>query len=283
MSLLDEPEAPTPGWRQRWHAVIFGHATRAGRNFDLVLIVAIIGSVLVAMLDSVVQLNRQYGQLFYALEWGFTLLFTAEYLIRLVIVRRPTRYARSFFGVIDLLAVLPTYLSLLFPGAQYLLVIRVLRILRVFRILKLLRYVDETQVLIGAMQRSWRKILVFLMGMLSIVTIFGAVMYLVESEESGFTSIPMSMYWAIVTVATVGFGDIAPVTPLGRFITSILILIGYGIIAVPTGIYTAELASSLRSDRDARRCPGCGLVGHEPDARHCRCCAVLLDGVIRHP
>lgn len=281
MSLLDEPEGRVIGWRRRWFEVIFGHETAAGRNFDLLLIVVIMGSVLIAMLDTVAVLHARYGGLFFALEWAFTLLFTAEYLVRLAIVRRPIRYARSFFGVIDLLAVLPTYLSLLLPGAQYLLVVRVLRILRVFRILKLLRYVDETRVLIGAMQRSWRKILVFLLGMLSIVTIFGAVMYLVEGEENGFTSIPVSMYWAIVTVATVGFGDIAPATPLGRFITSILILIGYGIIAVPTGIYTAELASSLRSDRDARRCPGCGLAGHETDARHCRRCATLLDGVMR--
>ena len=270
--LADPPPPPRPGWRQRWYDIIFGHESRAGRNFDLLLILAIIGSVGVAMADSVAELHAAHGVLFYRLEWGFTLLFTAEYLVRLAIVQDRVRYARSFFGVIDLLAVLPTWLSLLLPGAQYLLVIRVLRILRVFRVLKLIRYVDESRLLVSAMLRSWRKIFIFLLAIVTIVTVFGAVMYLVEGPQNGFTSIPTAMYWAIVTVATVGFGDISPVTAPGRLIASILILIGYGIIAVPTGIYTAELASSLRQDRDRRRCDGCGLLGHESDARHCRGC-----------
>jgi len=278
MSLLTDPLPPIqPGWRLRTYDIVFGHESRAGRNFDILLIVAICISVLVVMLDSVEALHARYTAQFYVVEWMFTLLFSAEYLLRLAIVRQPVRYARSFFGIIDLLAVLPTYLSLLLPGAQYLLVIRVLRILRVFRILKLLRYVDETRLLIGALSRSWRKIQVFIVGILTIVTVFGAIMYVVEGPENGFSSIPMSMYWAIVTVATVGFGDIAPVTPLGRFITSILVLIGYGVIAVPTGIYTAELASSLRTPpRDERGCSGCRLVGHEADALHCRRCGAPL-------
>lgn len=275
--LLIDPEPPEQeGWRRRWHNVIFGHDTPSGRNFDVLLIWVIVASVVIAMLDSVDWLHAAHAETFLALEWGFTLLFSAEYLIRLAIVRQPLRYARSFFGIIDLLAVLPTYLSLLLPGAQYLLVIRVLRIMRVFRILKLIRYVDESSVLIGALARSRRKIFVFLMAMLTIVTVFGALMYIVEGPENNFTSIPMSMYWAIVTVATVGFGDIAPVTALGRFITSILILIGYGIIAVPTGIYTAELTTGLRLQRDARRCGTCLLVGHEIDASFCRGCGAPM-------
>jgi voltage-gated potassium channel len=273
MSLLTDPERPAaPGWRQRWFDVIFGHQSAAGRAFDVALIALIVASVAVAMMDSVAVLNAAHGRLFHQLEWAFTLLFTVEYGVRLAVVARPTHYARSFFGVIDLLAVLPTWLSLLFPGAQYLLVIRVLRILRVFRILKLIRYIDESRILIGALKRSWRKILVFLMAMLGLVTVFGAVMYLVEGPDNGYTSIPMSMYWAIVTVATVGFGDIVPLTSFGKLIASVLILIGYGIIAVPTGIFTAEIATSLRIERDARNCGQCGLVGHEVDASHCRRC-----------
>lgn len=264
------------GWRERWFEIIFGHHTPAGQLFDVLLIVAIVASVTVAMLDTIGTLHARYGTVFYAVEWGFTLAFTVEYVMRLMVVARPARYARSFFGVIDLLAILPTYLSLLLAGSQYLLVIRVLRILRVFRILKLVQYVDEARVLVSAMQRSWRKILVFLIAIVTIVTIFGALMYLIEGPDNGFTSIPTSMYWAIVTVATVGFGDISPGTPFGRFVASLLMLIGYGILAVPTGIYTAELATSLRQSRDARRCPGCGLRGHEPDARHCRGCGASL-------
>jgi len=277
MDLLADPQPPSRrGWRQRWYEVIFGHESRAGRNFDVLLILAILASVAVVIADSVAELHARHGQLFYRLEWIFTMLFTAEYLVRLAIVADRLRYARSFFGVIDLLAVLPTWLSLLFPGAQYLLVIRVLRILRVFRILKLLRYVDESRLLVGAMVRSWRKIFIFLLAIVSLVIVFGAVMFLVEGPANGFTSIPQSMYWAVVTVATVGFGDIVPGTALGKLITSVLVLIGYGIIAVPTGIYTAELATSLRQDRDRRRCDGCGLRGHETDALHCRGCGLQL-------
>jgi voltage-gated potassium channel len=269
-----DTEAPPEhqGWRQRWHEVIFRHDTRAGAAFDVLLLVAIVASVLVALVDSVPEWNALYGTLFYRLEWGFTLVFTVEYLVRLAVVRNRLRYAKSFFGVIDLLAVLPTWLSLLFPGAQYLLVIRVLRIMRVFRVLKLIRYIDESRLLVAAMLNSWRKIFIFLLAIITIVTVFGAVMYLVEGPANGFTSIPLAMYWAIVTVATVGFGDLVPVTALGRLIASMLILIGYGIIAVPTGIYTAELVSSARQARDSRRCRACGLPGHEPDAAFCRAC-----------
>lgn len=260
------------GWRYHAFRIIFQHDTRAGWLFDILLIVAILASVLVAMLDSVPVLHVRHGSLLRASEWFFTVLFSVEYVARLLAVDRPWRYARSFYGIVDLLAVLPTWLSLLLPGSQYLLTVRLLRILRVFRILKLTRYVSEARVLMAALSRSSRKIFVFLCAILTIVTVFGALMYVVEGPAHGFRSIPTAIYWAIVTVATVGFGDIAPQTPLGRLLASILILIGYGIIAVPTGIYTAELAQGLLRRRDERRCAQCGLRGHDDDARHCRAC-----------
>jgi voltage-gated potassium channel len=263
---------PEPGWRRATYQVIFGHETRAGLYFDLWLIAAILFSVAIALIDSVEAIHRRHAELLYALEWFFTLLFTAEYLLRLLIVEKPGRYARSAYGVIDLLAVLPTYVSLLIAGTQYLLVTRLLRILRVFRLLKLTQYVSESGLMIEALLRSRRKILVFVIFMLTLVTVFGALMYLIEGPDNGFTSIPMSMYWAIVTVATVGFGDIAPVTPVGRLVTSVLVLIGYGVIAVPTGIYTAELMNTLRASIDHRECRRCGLLGHLSDARYCRRC-----------
>jgi voltage-gated potassium channel len=263
---------PQPGWRRRTYDVIFGHDTPAGLRFDLLLIIFIVASVAITMADTVASLHARYQTLFYALEWGFTLLFTAEYIVRLAIVERPARYARSFFGIVDLLAILPTYLSLLIAGSQYLLVVRLLRILRIFRLLKLVRYVSEAGVMLTALARSRRKIFVFLIFMLTLVTVFGALMYLIEGPQNGFTSIPIGMYWAIVTVATVGFGDIAPATALGRMVTSVLILIGYGIIAVPTGIYTAELMNTLKGQIDDRECERCGLLGHLSDARFCRRC-----------
>ncbi len=262
--------------RERWFRVVFGRDTVAGRAFDMFLIGAIAVSVAVAMMDSVRGLHAIYGQLFYVLEWVFTLLFTAEYFLRLAVAKQPGRYATSFYGLIDALAILPTYLALFIPGMQFLIVLRVLRILRIFKILQMIQYVEEGGVLFTALMRSGRKIFVFLLTIVTVVTVFGAIMYLVEGPENEFTSIPMSMYWAIVTVGTVGYGDMAPESPLGRLITSVLILIGYGIIAVPTGIYAAELFGAVRQGRDTRACVGCGLVGHEPDARHCRQCGQLL-------
>lgn len=272
-----EPEPPSEaGWRARSFHVVFGHETPAGRAFDVLLIAAIFCSVVVAMMDSVDHLHARYGALFYVLEWSFTLLFTAEYALRLAIVKHPMRYARSFYGVIDILAVLPTYIALFLPGMHFLIVLRVLRVLRIFKILHMQKYVYESGLLVDALVRSSRKIFVFLLTIMTIVTIFGAVMFLVESDESGFTSIPTAMYWAIVTVATVGYGDIAPATSIGRLIASVLILIGYGIIAVPTGIFTAELIASLRPGRDTRTCARCGLSGHDADAAHCRRCGHAL-------
>jgi voltage-gated potassium channel len=278
--LLDPRVDPATrdGFRERAFRVIFLHDTAAGRGFDIALIVLILMSVVVTILDSVAVLHARYADLFYLIEWAFTALFTLEYLARLAVVRRPWRYARSFYGIVDLLSVLPTYLSLVFPGAQFLLVIRVLRVLRIFRVLQLVRFVDEANTLVDALHRSRRKILVFVATVLSLVTVFGALMYLIEGPGNGFTSIPRSMYWAIVTMATVGFGDITPKTVLGQIVTSGIIMIGYGIIAVPTGIYAAELSQSLRAERDKRTCERCGLTGHELDARFCRRCGELVDG-----
>jgi len=266
------------GWRERCFHVVFGNDTTAGRTFDVLLLAIISISVGVAAMDSVASLHQRFSRLFYILEWAFTLLFTAEYVLRLLIVRRPVRYALSFYGIIDFLAVLPTYLALLFPGLQFLIVLRVLRVLRIFQILHMHQYILEGWTLINALRRSARKIFIFLLTILTVVTIFGVVMFLVEGPENGFTSIPAGMYWAVVTVATVGYGDIAPATSMGRLIASLLILIGYGIIAVPTGIYTAELIGSFRQGHDARSCVGCSLIGHDPDALHCRKCGTVLSG-----
>ena len=285
MRLLFDPQlnpASETGWRRTWFDIIYRHDTPPSRNFDLVLIGVILASVLVVMADSDVQFHARNFHWLYPLEWVFTVLFTIEYVMRLAVVKRPLRYALSMWGIIDLLSILPTYLSVLFPGSQSLLVVRVLRMLRLFRILKLTHYVEEGGVLMGALWRSRRKIFVFLSAIMTVVVIFAALMYVVEGPERGFISIPTSMYWAITTMATVGFGDIVPQTAAGRFITSVLVLIGYSVIAVPTGIYTAELASSLREvsretgHPDRRGCPQCGLEGHDPEARFCRCCGHAL-------
>lgn len=240
------------------------------------LILVILASVVVVLLDSMPSVKVRWHAWLYAAEWLFTLAFAVEYGVRLWVVKRPLRYAFSFFGIIDLLAILPTFLSLLFPASASFTVIRALRLLRVFRVLKLVEYSSEAGVLIQALVRSRRKILVFIAALLTIVVVFGALMYVVEGPDNGFTSIPAGMYWAIVTVGTVGFGDIAPATPFGRFVTSLLIVIGYSIIAVPTGIYTAELARSLQPRRRQARCGSCGLDDHEADARHCRRCGAPL-------
>ncbi len=268
--------AALTGARHRWYRLIFHHDAPDERNFDLWLILAILASVGVVLLDSVPSVKAGWHDELYLAEWFFTLLFTAEYAVRLWVVRNPLRYARSFYGIIDLLAILPTFLSLLFPASASLVVIRALRLLRIFRVLKLVEYSSEAGVLIQALLRSRRKIFVFIATLMTIVVIFGALMYVVEGPENGFTSIPTAMYWAIVTVATVGFGDIAPVTSFGRFVTSVLVVIGYSIIAVPTGIYTAELARNLLPRRQQVRCTECGLPDHESDAWHCRKCGRAL-------
>lgn len=268
------------GWRGWAFRIIFRHGQRDERLFDLALIVAILVSVLVVILDSVEQIHAVAGDAFYLVEWVFTLVFTVEYVVRLSVLKRPWRYATSFYGIVDLLAIVPTYLGLFFAGAAHLIVIRVLRILRIFRILKLSEYVGEASTLLAALARSRRKITLFVCVVLALTTIFGSIMYLVEGPEHGFTSIPRGIYWAIVTMATVGFGDITPKTTLGQVITSVIIIVGYGIIAVPTGIYTAEL---IRGRRDARgsACPRCGVATHRDDARYCHGCGERLDGASR--
>ncbi len=265
---------PAPGpLRRRLFEVVFHADTRPGRTFDVVLIVAILASVAVVMLDSVATVRTGREEAFAVAEWFFTTLFTAEYLLRLWIVRRPLRYARSFFGVVDLLSILPTYISLLVPGAQVLLSVRILRVLRIFRVLKLANYLDEANTLSRALAASRRKILVFILVVLTLVTIMGSMMYLIEGGANGFDSIPRSVYWAVVTITTVGYGDISPATPLGQSLALVLMILGYGIIAVPTGIVTVEL--NRQRDADVV-CPACGVEGHAPDARFCRRCAEPL-------
>lgn len=272
-----DPGRPLQGWRLRLYTVIFEADTRAGRAFDLALIVAILASVGVVMADSVAALHARHGALFGALEWGFTLLFTAEYLARLACVRHPLRYATSFYGVIDLLAVLPTYLAFFVPELHALIDVRLLRLLRIFRILKLGAYVEEYGALARALFASRRKIAVFLSFVLMVVSILGTLMYLVEGPEHGFTSIPTSVYWAITTMTTVGFGDITPKTDLGRALASVVMLLGWGTLAVPTGIVSAEFAvQRLGREPTTRSCHECLSEGHLASAAFCRDCGVPL-------
>ncbi|HRI18203.1 MAG TPA: ion transporter [Burkholderiaceae bacterium] len=261
----------------RLYVIIFEADTKAGRRFDLWLIAAVLTSVLVVILDSVESLHDRWGTLFTVLEIGFTALFTVEYVARLACVRRPLRYASSFFGVIDLVAVLPTYLALLFPGLHALIDVRVLRLLRIFRILKLGAYVAEYRALGMALAASRRKITVFLFFVMMVVLVMGTLMYLVEGPENGFTSIPIGVYWAITTLTTVGFGDITPRTDLGRFIASFQMLLGWGILAVPTGIVSAEFtAHRVRREPTTRTCHECLSEGHDAAAKFCRDCGAKL-------
>lgn len=265
------------GRRARLHEIIFEADTRAGRFFDFALMWLILLSVATVILESVRSVREQYGELLYALEWLFTALFTIEYVLRLLSVRRPLRYATSFFGVVDLLAIIPTYLSIFVPGSQYLLVIRILRLLRIFRLLKLAEYITEADTLRRALRASQRKISVFLSAVVLLVVIIGALMYVVEGEAHGFTSIPVSIYWAVVTLTTVGYGDLSPRTPFGQMVASVVMIIGYGIIAVPTGIVSVELAHAARQQNVSRQsCPACGLEGHDPDAICCKYCGAKL-------
>lgn len=264
-------------WRLRLHEIIFEADTPAGRWFDTGLIITILISVVVVMLDSVIHIHSRFGHFMYLLEWIFTILFTIEYLLRLTCVGRPLRYATSFYGVVDLLAVLPTYLSLILPGAQYLLVIRILRILRIFRVFKLVQYIKEAHVLGTALRESRRKIIVFMSTVITLVIIFGSLVYLVEGPENGYTSIPRSIYWAIVTLTTVGYGDIAPKTTLGQFLASLVMILGYAIIAVPTGIVTVAMSRVKSEEKVSTQvCPSCAKEGHDPDAHFCKYCGAKL-------
>lgn len=282
---------PPAGWRGRLYRVVFESDTRAGAMFDKALIALIVVSLLVVVADSVESLQARWAGIFEALEWAFTLLFTLEYVLRLMCLRRPWRYARSFFGVVDLMAVLPTYLALLFPETHALIDVRVLRLLRVFRIFKLTAYISEYHALGGALIASSRKIMVFLSVVVMIVIVIGSVMYVVEGPANGYTSIPTAIYWAITTMTTVGFGDITPKTELGRLIASLMMLLGWGTLAVPTGIVTAEMTVRRHAAEGApataahapqslspsvRRCSVCACVTHLPEAAYCQRCGATL-------
>ena len=271
-----------PAWRGQLYDILFETDTRSARAFDIVLIVAILASVLVVMLDSVESIMLRHGLLLLAAEWVFTVLFTLEYAGRLASVESKRRYALSFFGIIDLLAIIPTYLSLLLPGTRYLAIIRVLRVLRVFRVLKLVRYLGEARTLARAMAASRFRIIVFLVTVLTLVVILGSFMYLIEGADAGFTSIPVSVYWAVVTLTTVGFGDITPNTPVGQLLAVVIMLLGYGMIAVPTGIVSVEMVYAARAAgrsgamvRGATGdmvCSSCRTADHDHDARFCKAC-----------
>ncbi len=265
----------------KFYNIIFGTETAAGKWFDLSLIAAIITSVVVIMLDSIVSLDVDYGDLFLQLEWGFTIMFTLEYIARIWCTPNRRAYIFSLYGMVDLLALLPTYLSLIMPQAAPMLIVRLLRTLRIFRVLRLLRLLSEANELASAMQRSGRKILVFFFMVIVTATIFGCLLYVVEGPGNGFEDIPTSIYWAIVTITTVGYGDVTPVTTIGRAISAVGMLVGYAIIAVPTGIITAELtgAQHIKKMRDilqSRNCTNCAAVEHDPHAHYCRLCGTGL-------
>jgi voltage-gated potassium channel len=264
-------------WRFRLHEIIYESNTRAGKAFDVGLLIAIFTSIIVVMIDSVESIHQQHGQLLKYVEWGYTILFTVEYILRLISIRQPTGYIFSPLGIIDLIALIPSYLSIFFIGAQSLLAFRALRLLRVFRIFKLSRFLTEIDFLTVALKGSLRKISIFLLTVLSLTVILGSIMYLVEKRENGFSNIPESIYWAIVTITTVGYGDISPVTPMGKFVASIVMLIGYAIIAVPTGILTHDMAIAARQKKELpESCPTCGREGHDSDATFCKFCGSAL-------
>ncbi|MEJ7588343.1 MAG: ion transporter [Ferruginibacter sp.] len=267
----------TQTWQHRLHEIIYESDTRAGKVFDISLLILILSSIIVVMMDSVNRWHLLNGRLFFLLEWGFTGLFTIEYILRLICIKKPWRYVFSFLGFIDLLAIIPSYLSIFFAGAQSLLVLRALRLMRIFRIFKLSHFLSEMQFLGVAIKGSLRKISIFMLVVLTLVIIMGSIMYLVEKGQNGFSSIPDSIYWAIVTITTVGYGDISPATPLGKVIASMIMMMGYGIIAVPTGIVTTEMALAMRKkETRAEACRSCGREGHDTDAICCKYCGEKL-------
>ena len=270
-------QKPLSGFRLKLHEVIFESDTPAGKAFDIVLIWAILISVGVVMLESMAEVKLNYGPELITLEWIFTILFTIEIVLRLIAVREPLKYLFSFYGIVDLLAILPTYLGLIIPGAQGLIAVRTFRLLRIFRIFKLSHYLGEADVLYIALRTAKPKITVFLIAVFATVISAGAIMHLVEGAENGFSSIPRGIYWAVVTMTTVGYGDISPQTPLGQFLASCLMIFGYGIIAIPTGIVTSELTRSRQPMAvSGQACPSCGKQGHEIDARFCKHCGSAI-------
>jgi voltage-gated potassium channel len=265
-----------PKWKRRLHEIIFEADTAAGKAFDIALLIFIVLSVIVVLLDSVPTINRQYGVQLYYSEWFFTIVFTIEYILRIISTRQPSKYIFSFYGIIDLLAILPTYLSIIITGSHFLLVIRILRLLRVFRVLKLVRFVGASKTLTTALKRSKHKIIVFLEVVLALVVIMGSIMYLIEGPENGFTSIPRSIYWAIVTLTTVGYGDITPHTIPGQVLASVIMIIGYAIIAVPTGIITSEVSRASTTNINTQVCNNCNADNHDDDAKYCKYCGEKL-------
>ncbi len=274
--MTETTEDPRLPLKDRIRIIIFEAHTPAGKAFDVGLIISILVSVLAVLLDSVASLHEAYGLYFLGIEWFFTVLFTVEYVVRLWCIQDTRRYARSFYGIVDLLGILPTYLSLLVADTQYLLVIRILRVLRVFRVLRMVRYVGEAELLTQALIASRRKITVFISTVLALVIIFGSFMYLIEGEENGFTSIPRSIYWAVITLTTVGYGDLTPHTPLGQALATLVMIMGYGIIAVPTGIVTLEISEAHKRAANTRTCPVCSVEGHVREATYCWRCGAHL-------
>lgn len=264
--------------QERLHEIIFEADTTGGKAFDIFLLIAIVAAALLVMLESVASIRLRYGSILRTAEWCLTILFTIEYILRLYCVRQTARYARSFFGIVDLVGILPSYLGSIFPGAHALAVVRIVRLLRIFRIFKMGQFVHEATNMSRALRASMRKIIVFLTAVLSIALIAGSLMYVVEGPSAGFTSIPRGFYWAIVTLTTVGFGDIVPHSIFGQVAATILMVLGYGIIAVPTGIVSADLVRSLTPQNEVsnQSCINCGTEGHDPDAVYCKACSMQL-------
>ena len=263
-------------WQRKVQEVIYGTDTPAGKAFDIVLLVIILISIVVVMLESVKSLNENYQLTFYSLEWVVTILFTIEYIFRIASLQKPLTYIFSFMGIVDLLSLLPTYVGLLIDGTESLMVIRSIRFLRIFRILKLSRYMLGADLLGEALSNSRHKIVVFLITILTIAIIMGGLMFLIEPIEAGFTSIPRSVYWAIITITTVGYGDIAPVTPVGQAIASLIMLFGYAIIAVPTGIVSSEITAIKKDKIKPFACPSCGETGHDKSSKFCKSCGAAI-------
>ena len=271
-------EAPEKKWKSQLHEIVYEADTREGKIFDLVIIVAILLSILLVMLESVKSLDAKYHNFFDVSEWIITILFTVEYIVRIISVKRPSSYIFSFYGIIDLLSTIPKYLSLFLGGAHALVALRALRLLRIFRILKLVRFVGATENLGRALVASRYKIFVFISSVLVLCIIIGTMMYLIEGDESGFVSIPISIYWTIVTLTTVGYGDIAPQTPLGQFLASVVMMLGYGIIAIPTGIVSVEMSKDhkIKVHMNTQSCKNCSADNHKDDARYCYRCGEAL-------
>ncbi|EOD9425960.1 ion transporter [Vibrio harveyi] len=267
---------PRKSFKHHLYVIIFGTHTRAGRAFDIALIIAIITSLVVLILESLPSVMTEWSRELRYIEYTFTVLFTIEYLLRLYCSPKPKSYATSFYGVVDLLAILPTYLAIFFPGASFMGVVRLLRVMRIFRILKLVRYLQDSNILLRSLLMARRKILIFFSTVGILVTIFGALIFVIEGPHNGFTSIPKSIYWAIVTITTVGYGDMVPQTHLGKAIASLTMLLGYSILAVPTGIITAELSNEMNAHKQLVKCPNCNRSGHDSDAMHCKHCGSEL-------